>query len=148
MNDATASRPGAYAQIRIREPAGERTFGERLTIGGEGADIVVPGSAAIDLTVERHSGEWHAALQDGSVRELRKHDVLAVGEAQLTVQEVSRTLLKLDIHHLVGNATIAPVSEVSVLDLESSDEDLEIRARPVTVAKPAIVAPDEARPLP
>src|SRR5918995_3729817 len=103
MNDATASRPAAYAQIRVREPAGGRTFGERTTIGGDGADIVVPGVAAAALAIERRKGEWVAMPQpdatvrfDGrqltAARELRRNDVLAVGEAQVGVIDVSRTL--------------------------------------------------------
>src|SRR5688572_575030 len=122
MDSATADRP-AYAQIRLREPAGEREFSERLTIGGEGADIVVPGAAGIALTIERRQGEWLA----GS-RELKKHDALSVGEAQVSVSELSRTRLVLEVHHLVGNATIAPVNEVAMLDFETGDDDLEIRA--------------------
>src|SRR5829696_881382 len=153
MNDATASRPAAYAQIRVREPGGERTFGERMTIGGEGADIVVPGVTAAALAIERRKGEWVAIPQpdatvrfDGhqlaAARELRRNDVLAVGEALVSITDASRTLLKLAVHHLVGNATIAPVGEVAVLNLEGGDEDLEIRARPLgAVVQPAIVAP-------
>ena len=139
MNDATASRPAAYAQIRIREPAGERTLSERLTIGGEGAEVVVPGVSQNAVRIERREGEWVAIPQpganvrfDGHVliapRALHRNDMLSVGDAQLNVTDVSRTLLRLDIHHLVGNATIAPVGEVAVLTFDGGDEDLEIRA--------------------
>lgn len=157
MNDMPASRPRAYAEIRVREPAGERAFGDRLDVGGPGAAIVVPGSVAIALIIERRHAEWFAAPQPGATicldgralataRELRKNDVLAVGDAQLNIVDVSRTLLKLEVHHLVGNATIAPAGDVAVLGFEGSDDDLEIRVTtPVAVAKPTIVPPAAVR---
>jgi formylglycine-generating enzyme required for sulfatase activity len=122
-------------QIRIHEPAGERSLGERATIGGEGADVVVPGVDAVAWIIERRKGEWIATPQTGSMspRELRKYDALNVGDAQLSVTDVSRTRLMLDVHHLVGNATIAPVTEIAALNLEGGDEDLEIRASAVSL---------------
>jgi formylglycine-generating enzyme required for sulfatase activity len=143
MNDAALSKPGAYAQIRIREPSGERTFGAALSIGGEGADVVVPGvGAGIALTIERRAADWFAVPAPGAAvrfdgrpltraRELHRNDVFAVGDAQLVVADVSRTRVRLDLHHLVGNATIAPVAMVAPADIDAGDEDLEIRvARP------------------
>jgi len=236
MNEAAAHRPGAYAQIRIREPAGDRTFGEELTVGGEGAQIVVPGArAAAVLRIDRRDGLWIVSLAqqpgatpeadaaamapaaaipevalasvaaaasvpsvspagamaariesdaatadaavppasglgapsanvaaaassmsspsataasvpptapsrvstntvprfDGKVltspRELRRADVLTVGDAQLVVTGVTRTLLKLDVFHIVGNTTITPIGEVATLFVDDGDEDIEIR---------------------
>ncbi len=151
-DDGAAARPLAYSQIRIREPAGERAFGERLTIGGEGSDVVVPGAASIASIVERREAQWVLTPQaDGAIRlngraleqprELRSSDVLSIGDAQLDVVDASRTLLRLDVHHLVGNATIAPLVEVALLASDSGDEDLEIRASvPLTVAGPATIS--------
>jgi formylglycine-generating enzyme required for sulfatase activity len=140
MTDA-ALKPSAYSQVRIREPAGERTFSEALTIGGAGADVVVPGVVpGVALQIERRKGVWVAEPAPGATvrfdgrpltapRDLRRDDVLAVGDAQLIVTDVSRTLLRLDICHLVGNATIAPAATVAALAFgEAGDEDLEIRS--------------------
>src|SRR5262245_15536031 len=125
MNEV-ALKPGAsYAHIRVKEPAGERTLGVRITIGGEGADIVVPGTAAGPvLTIERREADWWATPETGAgvrfdgrplsrTRELHRDDVLSVGDAQVVITEDSRTRLRLDVQHLVGNITIAPVVVVA-----------------------------------
>jgi formylglycine-generating enzyme required for sulfatase activity len=145
MNEP-AMRPAApYAQARVREPAGDRTLGETFSIGGVGADIVVPGVPdGAALRVDRRKGVWVAeptapiARFDGrplvAPRDLRRNDVLALGDAQLIVTDVSRTLLRLDVCHLVGNATIPPANTVATLSLgDGGDEELEIRARGVPV---------------
>jgi formylglycine-generating enzyme required for sulfatase activity len=148
MNDAALNKPGAYAQIRIREPAGERILGPELSLGGPGADIVVPGVEGIALRIERRDGEWLAIPEPGAAvrydgrslrgsRELRRDDVIGIGEAQLSVPEVSRTRLRLDVHHLVGNDTIAPVATVAAVDFDGGDEELEIRAAPARGAAAA-----------
>src|SRR3954471_24226239 len=98
MNDAALSKPGAYSHVRVREPAGERTLGTAVSVGGdsgeERADIIVPGAASgIVLTIERQSADWIAAPAPGAAvrfdgrpltkpRELHKDDVLSVGAAQ------------------------------------------------------------------
>lgn len=150
-NDTAASQPAGYAQIRIREPAGERIFGESLSIGGEGADIVVPGADAAVLSIERHEGQWLAAARSATTtlingrvlaapRELRRHDELTLGDAQIEIVDASRTLLRIDVHHLVGNETIAPVAQVATLVADADDEDLEIHvSAPLAVARPTIV---------
>ena len=148
-------KPAPYAQTRIREPAGDRTLGETFSVGGVGSDIVVPcaGAGAL-IQVERRKGVWVAHLTpttseaggarfDGrplsSPRDLRRNDVIAVGDAQLIVTDVTRTLLRLDVCHLVGNATIAPAATLATLTLGAGgDEELEIRARGL----PAIRAPE------
>ena len=68
-------------------------------------------------------------------RELHKDDVLSVGDAQIVIADDSRTRLRLDVQHLVGNATIAPVVTVAAVDFEAGDEDLEIRAASGTAAR-------------
>jgi len=145
MNDVALSKPGAYAQIRVREPIGERSLGATLTVGGEGSDVVVPGAlAGTVLTIERREADWFAVPAGSDTvrldgrpltrpRELHRDDVLAVGEAQIVVTDDSRTRLRLDVQHLVGNATIAPVVTVTAVDVESGDEDVEIRATPSRV---------------
>src|SRR6185503_10796075 len=140
MNDAALSKPGAYSHVRVREPAGERTLGTSVSVGGDGgesvegdgrdnrAEIIVPGAAAgIVLTIERKGADWVATPAPGAAvrfdgrpfgksRELHKDDVLSVGEAQIVVLDDSRTRLRLDVQHLVGNATIAPVVVVAAVD--------------------------------
>jgi Sulfatase-modifying factor enzyme 1/PEGA domain len=131
-----------YAQVRVREPLGERTFGETPTIGGDGADVVVPGLAAgIVLQIERLKGVWmvrpvaqEPVRFDGQLligaRDLRRQDVISIGDAQIVVTDTSRTLLRIDVCHLVGNQTIAPATTISGLPIpQSGDEDLEIHPR-------------------
>ncbi len=131
-------RPGAYAQVRVREPAGERIFSETLTIGGVGAEVVVPGvEPGARLSLERRKGVWvvepaAAALRFNGrpltvARDLRRDDTLALGDAQIIVTDLSRTLLRLDVCHLADNATIAPAATVATLILgDGGDEDVEI----------------------
>jgi formylglycine-generating enzyme required for sulfatase activity len=150
-SNEVAAKPASHAQIRIREPAGERALGEGLTLGGEGAAVVVPGSLGVALTFERRDAQWLAipaaagvvrvnGRAVGSPRELRRNDTLSVGEAQVVVLDASRTLLRLEVHHLVGNDTIAPVGEVATLAADAGDEDLEIRAStPLRVSAPTRV---------
>jgi formylglycine-generating enzyme required for sulfatase activity len=158
---AVTARPGTLAQVRIREPAGERTLDAPLTIGGEGAQVVVPGTAAGPaLQVARRDGVWFVqrtgqepAGLDGQplrdARDLRRGDVFHLGDAQIVVIDLSRTLLRLEVCHLVGNTTIAPVGTVAALGVESDEDgDLQIRvigARPGVIssepsAEPAVAA--------
>ena len=158
MNEA-AVKPGAsYAHIRVKEPAGERSLGVRLTIGGEGADIVVPGTPAGPvLIIERREADWWAAPEPGAavqfdgrplahMRELHKDDVLSVGDAQVIVLDDSRTRLRLDVQHLVGNATIAPVVVVAAVDFDASDEDVEIHSTSALGSRPAAAVLTADRP--
>src|SRR3954452_16159045 len=146
MNDAALSQPGAYSHVRVREPAGERTLGTSVSVGGDGgeerAEIIVPGAAAgIVLTIERKGADWVATPAPGAAarfdgrplgksRELHKDDVLSVGEAQIVVVDDSRTRLRLDVQHLVGNQTIPPVATVAAVEVDVGDEDVEILATP------------------
>src|SRR3977135_151753 len=120
MTDAALTSASTYAQVRVREPIGDRTFGETPTIGGEGADIVGPGAdPGTAVQIGRRKGVWVAhPFNDARVRfdgrllaaprDLRRHDVLAIGDAQVIVTDVSRTLLRLDGGPLVGHATASP----------------------------------------
>jgi formylglycine-generating enzyme required for sulfatase activity len=138
MTDAALTSASTYAQVRVREPIGDRTFGETPTIGGEGANIVVPGAhPGVAVQIDRRKGVWIAhspskirfngCLSAGS-RDLRRHDVFAVGDAQIIVTDVSRTLLRLEVCHLAGNATISPAGAVSAMSHGDGDEELLIQA--------------------
>jgi formylglycine-generating enzyme required for sulfatase activity len=140
MTDAALTSASTYAQVRVREPIGDRTFGETPTIGGEGADIVVPGTdPGTALQIDRRKGVWiatpaeHSKVRfDGRLmtgpRDLRRHDVLAIGDAQVIVTGASRTLLRLEVCHLVGNATITPAGAVAAMVHGDGDEELLIQA--------------------
>src|SRR5690242_13379012 len=129
----------AYAQVRVREPLGERILGDEVSIGGTDADVVVPGvDPGPALAIGRHKGVWvleprgKAARVNGrpltSSRDLRKGDVVALGEAQIAVTDMSRTLLRIEIHHLVGNATVAPAAALATVVIgEDEDQDVEIQ---------------------
>src|SRR5215813_9081872 len=117
MSDGVPMQPTAWGQVRVTEPAGERILPESLTIGGSGADVVVPGAeAGAALTITRRAGLWLAEPRPGALlrfngrplsatRDLRRNDVLAVAEAQVSVAAATRTLLKLEVAHLAGNVT-------------------------------------------
>jgi hypothetical protein len=132
-------RSAAYAQVRVREPLGERVLGERSTVGGAGSDIVVPGiEPEIALTLERRKGIWAIEPVGNTVRlngravrtarELRRGDVLGVGAAQIVVTDLSRTLLRIDVHHLAGNTTIPPASTLALIAADGGDDEVEIQA--------------------
>src|SRR5437762_838511 len=140
MNDGVSMQPGAWGQVRVREPAGERVLGETLSIGGTGSDVVVPGvEAGAALCVRRVRGLWLVQPAPGAVvrfngrplageRDLRRDDVLTVGDAQVRVGDASRTLLRLSVEHLAGNVTIAPAAALAAVAPEDGgDEDLVIQ---------------------
>lgn len=155
MTDAALTSASTYAQVRVREPIGDRTLGETPTIGGEGSDIVVPGvGPGPTLQIERRKGAWIVSSANQSrvrfdgramagPRDLRRHDVLAVGDAQIIVTGVSRTLLRLEVCHLVGNTTISPAGAVSQIVQGDGDEELLIRA-PSPSAHPSRCAQPES----
>src|ERR1700716_1521312 len=140
MTDTALTSASTYAQLRVREPIGGRIFGETPTIGGEGANIVVPGARpGAAVQIDRRKGVWIAhPINDSKVRfngrlsasprDLRRHDVFAVGDAQIVVTDVSRTLLRLEVCHLAGNATISPAGAVSAMPPGDGDEELLIQA--------------------
>ena len=129
----------AYAQVRVREPLGERILGETTSLGGEDSDVVVPGvDPGPACLIDRRKGIWVVEPRAKSVwvngrpltgpRDLRKHDSLTVGEAQIVVTDASRTLLRIDVHHLAENATVAPAATLATLIVgKDGDEDVEIQ---------------------
>jgi formylglycine-generating enzyme required for sulfatase activity len=152
MTDAALTGASTYAQVRVREPMGDRIFGETPTIGGEGASIVVPGAhPGAAVQIDRRKGVWIAhPVNDPRVRfdgrpltgprDLRRHDVLAVGDAQIVVTDESRTLLRLEVRHLVGNATISPAGTVSALAHGDGDGDEELLIQAPRVVSAAELA--------
>jgi hypothetical protein len=137
VNDPVSKRSIAYAQVRVREPLGERVLGENVTLGGEGSDVVVPGAEpGVAATVERRKGIWILEPSAAAIRfngrplltacDLRRGDALVIGDAHIVVADASRTLLRVDVLHLVGNATIAPAGTLATLVLSDGDEDVEI----------------------
>src|SRR6202163_1004497 len=158
MNDGVSMQPGAWGQVRVREPAGERVLGETLSIGGTGSDVVVPGvDRGAALSIRRRLGLWLVQPAPGAVgrfngrplsgeRDLRRDDVLSVGDAQVRVSDASRTLLRLSVEHLAGNVTIAPAAALAAVSPEEGgDQDLEIHV-PGTLAVPRAGAPAAASP--
>jgi hypothetical protein len=80
--------------------------------------VVEPHTKAI-----RANGRLLAECHD-----LRKYDTLALGEAQLVVTDVTRTLLRIDVLHLVGNTTVAPAAIAATVVLgDEGDEEVEIQ---------------------
>jgi len=103
--------------VRILEPLGERVATLPLALGGPGADLVVPGLAATGLTLEDRGGQWYARPAAGVAATLNglplqaatlldAGDVIAIGDAQIRVQPARG---ELDVQHLAGNATVAPL---------------------------------------
>src|SRR5437879_3366813 len=143
MSNGVSMQPAAWGQVRVREPAGERVLGEALTIGGAGSDVVVPGVPAGAARSLRRSGGVRLVgpASEASVRfngrpldaerDLRREDVLSVGDAQVRVSDASRTLLKLSVEHLAGNVTIAPAGALAAVSPgDGGDEELEIEVPP------------------
>jgi len=158
MNDGVSMQPGAWGQVRVREPGGERVLGETLSIGGTGSDVVVPGvDPGAALSVRRRAGLWLVQPTPGAVvrfngrplsgeRDLRRDDVLSVGDAQVRVSDASRTLLRLSVEHLAGNVTIAPAAALAALAPgDGGDQDLEIDVPgALVVPRPGALSPAAA----
>jgi formylglycine-generating enzyme required for sulfatase activity len=108
--------------VRIHEPLGERTATLPLALGGEGASLAIPGVAGLALTIEDRAGQWFArpsldvaATLDGlpllQPTALDAGDVIAVGQAQIIVQPARG---EMEVRHLAGNATVAPLRQESL----------------------------------
>ena len=102
MQDEPVAMPAAHpcapadgrSRLRVCEPAGERLFSDSVTLGGEGAEVVVPGAAPGGaLRIGHRPGVWSVqslggtpVLLDGSElhgsRDLRPGDALRVGDAR------------------------------------------------------------------
>lgn len=139
MTVPSPRREAAAARIHVREPAGLREFAWPLSVGGPGADVVVPGtSVAQGFRIERAAVDW-CAMPDrellclngehgAAARELRTGDTLALGDAQIIVVAVAPDALSLEVRHLVGNATIPPLGFDAARENVAGDDAVEIRA--------------------
>lgn len=133
----------APPSIRLREPAGERRIDAPLRIGGAAGDLVrVPGvesgealriewrgdgwlvtperaaDVAADVAAEAAVAGATAPLINGEPlaaagHELRAGDVFAIGEARVVATRIEPAALELDVRHLVGNDTVAPLNAVA-----------------------------------
>lgn len=122
----------------VREPMGARDVPLPLGIGAEGSALVVPGDVPVDaLLLDYEGGTWRARVAEGAscrlngrrmqgMRELRSGDVLALGDAQIVLRDDARHVLAVDIVHLVGNATIAPLAPQEQIGADDEDDDIEI----------------------
>lgn len=160
VNDSSSMRSAAaYAQVRVREPLGERILGETVSLGGANPtapnpDIIVPGAPpGPAVTIERRNGIWVVDSCSKAVRlngralgaacDLNRNDTLSIADAQIVVRDAFRTLLRIDIHHLAGNATIPPATTLAALAYgDSGDDDLEIHP-PDTLRVPSLARPGE-----
>ncbi len=132
--------------LRIIEPLGTRAATLPLDLGGEGAALVLPGASGIALTLT-DEGQWTAHPGDGTrgllngqplrtPQVLAEGDVLTVGEAQVVVHPADDLL---EVVHLAGNATVAPLREVALPgdEVEAGVQEI-IAARPAPGADPAV----------
>ncbi len=128
------------AHAAVHEPLGRRELAAPFTIGAAGSDVVVPGAASVAaLTFNVEDGLWRVtpaqstgARLDGErlrePRDLHAGDVIALGDAQVVVRATAPCII--DVLHLAGNETIAPLAPVMERDGELDDEDVDIGALP------------------
>jgi PEGA domain len=145
---------GGASYIHLDEPCGERRLTARCTLGGEGAEVVVPGArAGVCLRIEHRGAAWSAEpVSDASVtldgceltapRDLRVGDVLMVGDAQISVAGLARRELRVAVCHLVGNDTVPPATTLT--SWQESDADLTIA--PLSEPRAAITDPGARSP--
>lgn len=125
--------------LRINEPLGSRAATLPLELGGEGAALVLPGveGTALSITGE---GQWIAHPAQGSrsllngqplrsAQPLVAGDVLTVGEAQVTVHPETGLI---DVVHLAGNTTVAPLREMTL-----PGDEVEAGVREIIAARAA-----------
>ena len=138
------------AFVNVDEPAGARRLAAPLSIGGQGARVVVPGAGdGEQLQILYAGGLWavragelgrvaiNAELLGHAERDLRSGDVLSVGDARLLVTGVVDAVLHLVVRHLAGNETVAPLRPPpSRLDRDDED-DVDIVAADVTTGAAA-----------
>lgn len=106
-------------QVRIIEPLGSRAATLPLDLGGEGAALSVPGVEGTALTIDGTAGQWVArpaasaritlnGIALGTAQPLADGDVITLGDAQVTMHPHRG---ELQVAHLAGNATVAPLRE-------------------------------------
>jgi len=106
------------ASLLIREPLGTRRGTTPLHLGGAGADVVLP-EARDSMWIEHDGAHWWlrpapntAVMVNGVMHReplvLQDGDVLQAGAAQLAFVA---SVPALDVLHLAGNATVAPLQD-------------------------------------
>ncbi|MGA1374944.1 MAG: SUMF1/EgtB/PvdO family nonheme iron enzyme [Steroidobacteraceae bacterium] len=123
--------------MHLREPAGERDVSLPCRIGGSaGYDIVVPSSESDSISLDRVDGQLGITLLEGQSRlngvlmrarefyVLQRGDVVAIGQARLVIQSDS----SLEIRHLLGNATITPITGLDGREIDEFAKDERISA--------------------
>jgi len=134
----------APPSIRLREPAGDRRLDPPLVIGGADDDLVrVPGAGPVDaLRLEWRGDGWLAQPARGASaallvngerlpaggHELRAGDVFEVGAARVVARRLEPAALELDVRHLVGNDTLAPLGSTRARSDADEAADAEIIA--------------------
>src|SRR5690606_29523852 len=125
-SDGLSSTTRMNTQIRLIEPLGERVATLPLDVGGEGAALVLPGATDNLLRIEPGGRQWlaepanadgeHPARINGvalrSPVPLVDGDVITLGDAQVVVHPAAA---RIDVFHLGGNATVAPLRQGGVL---------------------------------
>ncbi|HMA12871.1 MAG TPA: SUMF1/EgtB/PvdO family nonheme iron enzyme [Steroidobacteraceae bacterium] len=104
--------------LSIHEPLGSREAQAPLRIGGAPAELIVPGVAEPAASVDSRGSQWwlnplvDAVLLNGMPLHepvvLADGDVLQVGDAQLVFDAAGPAL---QVAHLAGNATVAPLQQ-------------------------------------
>lgn len=127
--------------IRVREPAGDRDVALPCRIGGQQIDdVIVPATSTEYVSLDLIEGQFGiaekggdvllngVAIQSGEFAPLQSGDVLALGEARVVVLSES----SIDVRHLRGNDTIAPleVSAGQTVDDISKDGQIAAEALP------------------
>jgi len=132
------------ASLLIREPLGERRAATPVRFGGAGADVVIPGENDISLRLDQAGGQFWIRPADGGrvvvngvahtePLVLVDGDVLQLGETQVVYSAATPAL---DVRHLAGNATVAPLQQEVLPGELVTAGAAEIRA-PETVADAA-----------
>lgn len=105
--------------LLIREPLGERHAPLPLRLGGAGADVVIPGAPGSPLRINHAGGQFWVRPADGERMTINgvphvqplalvDGDVLQIGEAHVVFRAAVPAL---QVLHLAGNATVAPLQQ-------------------------------------
>jgi formylglycine-generating enzyme required for sulfatase activity len=106
-------------EVRIHEPLGDRAATLPLVLGGDGAALVLPGVEGQVLRIAPGGTQWlaepllaGAAALNGialaATQPLVDGDVLSLGSAQVILHPGRG---RIDVVHLAGNATVAPLRQ-------------------------------------
>jgi formylglycine-generating enzyme required for sulfatase activity len=137
-------------EVSIREPLGQRRAMLPLVIGGPGSDLPVPGNA-LQLRIEADGPQWllraigqATVVVNGSVMRspapLVDFDVIRAGDAQLVVHPAAA---RIEVAHLAGNATVAPVQRHAL-----PGEEVEAGVHEIIAAGGDAAAMNATSPLP